>query len=382
MNIAFLTELFPPSTGGQEQRFAELANLLATRGHRVTVMCIRHSPGLAAHETLSNGVTVIRLPTAGQYYKPFGGAIPRSPLGMIQYALAVRRLSHREFDAVFLNQWPLLHIAMLPRHYRACAIIDWCEIRNSAVFLILQQIFPRLVAANTAVSMQVAQRIRRSSSGPVLILPSGISVTEYRASSADCRSGFLYVGRITRHKDLPLLISTFEELCSRGHDETLKIAGDGPAFDAVRRRVQSSPVAEKIELLGLVSDERKCQLLADSRLLMLTSRREGFPRIVAEGIASGLPVVTARYPQNGTVSIVEEYRCGLCADPTPRDLANAAQVVLADWAKWSARASLQASRLDWSSIVGQFEALLGEITAAAKNSEPRLETKGAPCESL
>jgi glycosyltransferase involved in cell wall biosynthesis len=44
----------------------------------------------------------------------------------------------------------------------------------------------------------------------------------------------------------------------------------------------------------LVSDERKYELLARTRLLMMTSQREGFPRVVAEAMASGVPVVTAR----------------------------------------------------------------------------------------
>ena len=62
MNIGIFTELFPPSVGGQEQRFAALADLLASRGHRVTVMCVRHSIAVPTEETLPTGAYVIRRP--------------------------------------------------------------------------------------------------------------------------------------------------------------------------------------------------------------------------------------------------------------------------------------------------------------------------------
>jgi glycosyltransferase involved in cell wall biosynthesis len=382
MKICFLTELFPPSMGGQQQRFAELARLLAMHGHKVTVMCIRDTVEAAAEEKLANGVTVIRRPTLSHYYKPLGGLLPRSPLGMLRYALAARRLTQaQKFDVIFLNQWPLLHILSLSRRDRSRAIVDWCEIRHSKTFKIVQNVLPKLVAANTAVSAQVAQHIRYFARGRVLFLPSGITGACYRMHAAGSRAGVLYLGRITGHKNLTLLIDTFEELCRRGYEEKLTIAGDGPAFETVRRRVESSPCSSRIEPVGLVSDERKYELLAGARLLMMTSQREGFPRVVAEAMASGLPVVTARYPQNGTVGVVEDFQCGLCAEPTANDLADAAQTILDDWDAWSARSHRRAASLEWSSLIQQFEALLIDTAASAGNLSLVQQTQGASCES-
>ena len=382
MKVCFLTELFPPSMGGQQQRFAELANLLATQGHQVTVMCVRDSTASVVQETLANGVAVIRRPTLPHYNKPFGGRLPRSPWGMLRYALAARRLTlAHKFDAIFLNQWPLLHILALSRRDRACAVVDWCEIRHSTTFQIVQKVLPKLVAANTAVSTQVANHIRLHARGRVLVLPSGINGTCYRINPAGSRCGLLHVGRITGHKNLPLLIDAFEALCHRGYQEQLTIAGDGPALEAVRRRIDSSPCRSRIELAGLVSDEQKYQMLAGARLLMITSQREGFPRVVAEAMASGLPVVTARYPQNGTVGVVEEFDCGISAEPTANDLADAAQTVLDDWEAWSARSHQRAANLEWSSLVQQFEALLIETAASGRTSSLAQQTQGASCES-
>jgi glycosyltransferase involved in cell wall biosynthesis len=383
MKVAFLTELFPPSVGGQEQRFAALADSLAMRGHQVTVMCIRHSAAAAVQEKLASGVDVIRKPALPHYYKPFRGLLPRSPLGMLRYALAARRFTRaQDFDTIFLNQWPLLHILALSRRNRACAIVDWCEIRHSKIFQIIQKILPRLVAANTAVSTQVGRHIRQFSHGQVLVLPSGIVSASYRTEPPARRRGILYLGRITVHKNLPLLIDVFEELCYRGFAEPLTIAGDGPASDALRRRIETSPFRSRIGLVGLVSDDRKCELLASANLLIMTSQREGFPRVVAEAMASGLPVVAARYPQSGAAAIVEEFQCGLCAEPLPHLLADAAQAVLSEWDAWSALARRRAASLEWSSLIQQFEALLSETAVSAQSVRLPRETPGESCALL
>jgi len=383
LNIGIFTELFPPSVGGQEQRFAALADLLAMRGHRVTVLCVRYPTDAPATETLQSGVAVVRRPACVNYYKPLRGLLPRSPVGMVRFAIAARRLAKAQpFDAIFLNEWPVLHVLALPRRNRNRAIVDWCEIRQGMLFRFLQGMLPKLVAANTAVSTDVATGIRRTSGSPVVVIPSGIDMPRYRPAPEEHRRGILYVGRIVAHKNLLASVAVFEELCRRGYDEPLIIAGDGPDLDRLRDRIAASPFRANIKLAGHVSDERKVDLLAEAKVLLITSQREGFPRVVAEAMASGLPVVTARYPQNGTAAVVEEFGCGLCADPTPADLANAVQTVLGDWETWSAACRRRAPELDWSSLIQPFETLLRATAAAANETSFTRQPKGTSCESL
>jgi len=169
-------------------------------------------------------------------------------------------------------------------------------------------------------------------------------------------------------------------LCRRRRAEKLTIAGAGPDLDAVQRRAEASPFRSFIDILGFVNDEEKIELLASTKVLVLTSQREGFPRVVAEAMASGLPIVTAHYPQNGTVAVVQEFGIGLCAGPNPGDLADAVQAVNADWQTWSARSLLQAETLDWSSLVQRFEALLQQAAADASSGSSVLKPEGQSCE--
>ena len=362
MRIALLTELFPPSIGGQEIRFAELANALALRGHSIQVLCVKHAIELPTSEQIKPGVNVLRRPFVKNYRLPQGSMLPRSLLGMIRFALSARKLLRSEaFDAVFVSQWPLLHVLALSAHDRQHTIIDWCEIRDTSLYRLFQNFLPRIVGANTAVSDDVRKHILLRSSGPVLLLPSGIARERYWAQESSKRSGVLYLGRIAHHKNVPMLVSAFNELCRRGSTENLIIAGTGPALDEVKAAIAASSFKERITLAGMVSEERKLELLSHSRMLVLPSQREGFPRVVAEAMASGLPTITTIYPGNGTVGVVESFDCGLCVKPDAGDLATAMETILADWDSFSARSSAGAVRLDWSSIVVEFEYFLGHV---------------------
>lgn len=91
MRIAILSELFPPSIGGQEIRFAELAEVLVRQGHTVDVFCLAHDAAVPACETLSPGLTVTRRPRVADYRRPNSKLLPRSLTGMVRYAVAARR---------------------------------------------------------------------------------------------------------------------------------------------------------------------------------------------------------------------------------------------------------------------------------------------------
>ena len=62
MRLVMLTELFPPSVGGQEVRFQELAEELVRQNHTVDILCIGHDASLPAFEQLGPSITISRQP--------------------------------------------------------------------------------------------------------------------------------------------------------------------------------------------------------------------------------------------------------------------------------------------------------------------------------
>jgi glycosyltransferase involved in cell wall biosynthesis len=356
LRLAFLTELYHPHVGGQEIFFQELAEAMVRRGHSVDVYCITHDAALPARETL-NGVRIHRSQGSGIYPKPVIPALRRNWSDIVRYSAGVRRLGYGPpHDFYLLNQWPLLHVPALPRWARARSGIHWCEVRTTGPVCVLQKYLPRMVATNFAVGEAVAAEIGRQSGRALTVLPSGIELDRYRSADRSTRSGVLYVGRLAPHKNMPLLTDAFDLAVARGLVGDLTIAGDGPSRAEVAEYASRSRNAARIKVLGSVSEAQKIDLLSHASVLGMPSTREGFPRVIAEAMASGLPVVTPAFDENGGKDVVAQYGAGIVCGTAPADLADALLTAETGWDGFS-RAGLDgATSLDWSGIAATFEA--------------------------
>jgi glycosyltransferase involved in cell wall biosynthesis len=102
----------------------------------------------------------------------------------------------------------------------------------------------------------------------------------------------LFVGRTEPHKNVRLLI----EAWSRGvpGDLHLVVAGAAGGDDAaIRRAIAGSPAADRIHLLGAVSEGRLAQLYRDAACFLFPSRMEGFGLPPLEAMRRGVPTAVA-----------------------------------------------------------------------------------------
>jgi glycosyltransferase involved in cell wall biosynthesis len=89
------------------------------------------------------------------------------------------------------------------------------------------------------------------------------------------------------------------------------LAGEGPAMEAVRARIEALGVGDRVRLLGFRADLPRLLRAAD--LLCHPSVREGAPNVVLEAMAAGLPVVGV--DASGTAELVRHGETGLLAAP-------------------------------------------------------------------
>ncbi|MGO4441815.1 glycosyltransferase family 4 protein [Mycobacterium sp. 2YAF39] len=363
LRFAFLTELYYPNIGGQEVFFGELGAAMVRRGHSVDVYCIAHQPGLVAEEVI-NGVRVHRSRGSGGYKKPLIPALRRNWSDILRFSAWVRKLAKtQEYDFYLMNQWPLLHIPALTMRARRRGGIHWCEVRRGRPLRLAQAFLPRLVASNFAVSDAVADAMRIESGREFSVLPSGIDVARYQPSERANRSGALYVGRLSQHKNLPLLIDGFALAAERGFAGDLVIAGDGDARVEVEEYAMRSTVADRIKFLGFVTEELKIELLSRAAILGMPSTREGFPRVITEAMASGLPVVTPTFAENGAKDVVLQYGVGVVCGTEPTEFAEAMLAADAGWEAFSRAGLTAAQTLDWGDIARSLEEHAHEVLA-------------------
>ena len=112
------------------------------------------------------------------------------------------------------------------------------------------------------------------------------------------QDAFVYVGRLSREKNLPKLLEAYEAYRAHGVQWRLLLAGDGPMRNELAEMCR---VRNGVELLGWVSYRDLPSVLRRASALVLPSLHEPWGLVVNEAMASHLPVLVSRscgcYPE-------------------------------------------------------------------------------------
>ncbi len=139
------------------------------------------------------------------------------------------------------------------------------------------------------------------------------------------RFHFLYVGRISKEKNVDALIEAFEEVLRRGCQASLIFVGDGPHRQSLAARCQDRPVA----FAGILEGEELARAYASGDCMVFPSTTDTFGNVVLEAQASGLPVIVS--DQGGPAEIVRGHDSGIVVDLSqPQSLADAMERIIRD----------------------------------------------------
>jgi glycosyltransferase involved in cell wall biosynthesis len=98
----------------------------------------------------------------------------------------------------------------------------------------------------------------------------------------------LYAGRLSKSKNIDVLIKALRILVRKGFIFKCNIVGDGPERAELEGLVRGNGLREEILFHGSVPFEEVLDLYERSDLLILVSETEGWPKAIAEGMAFGL----------------------------------------------------------------------------------------------
>ncbi|MGH8655644.1 MAG: glycosyltransferase family 4 protein [Gammaproteobacteria bacterium] len=118
-----------------------------------------------------------------------------------------------------------------------------------------------------------------------------------------------FVGRFVPQKDPQRLISAFASLASRFPDLCLLMVGDGPLAPKLYQLVERLGQNGRIRWLD---NEYGPDIMPAFDIFVMPSLYEGFPYVLVEAAAAGLPLVATRV--GGTSAIIREGVNGLIVD--------------------------------------------------------------------
>lgn len=120
---------------------------------------------------------------------------------------------------------------------------------------------------------------------------------------------FLYVGRISREKNVEHLVESFNRLRQHGHEAELVLVGDGPLLPEIKKHCKGR---NDIILTGFLHGEDLAKTYAAADTFVFPSTTDTFGNVVLEAQASGLPAIVAN--QGGPPEIVARHQSGLIVD--------------------------------------------------------------------
>jgi glycosyltransferase involved in cell wall biosynthesis len=194
---------------------------------------------------------------------------------------------------------------------------------------------------------------------------------------------FLYVGRYTAVKRLPLLISAHARALERlDKPAPLVLVGGHPGEwegehpIATARRIGN----RQVFLAGWHPHEQLPRALNAADALVLPSVAEAFGLVLIEAMACGLPLIAAR--AHGPAAIVADGSTGWLIPPDDEDaLANALLTAATSPDERRARgrrAHTDSRRYGWTEIAPHFAALYEELLASSpRRQEPGVEERAA-----
>ena len=102
-------------------------------------------------------------------------------------------------------------------------------------------------------------------------------------------------GRLAGGKGLEVLLDTLALVVrgeAAGNRVEMVVIGDGPARGSLERRAARLGIADRLHWLGYVADRATyMDALGSCDLFVFPSPAEGFPKVILDAMAAGLPVI-------------------------------------------------------------------------------------------
>jgi glycosyltransferase involved in cell wall biosynthesis len=281
-------------------------------------------------------------------------------------ALLRRELS-RLSPGVLVSTRPMLHLAAAkwaPDHVLRIAqdhLNFELRVRNHAVMSLLDEAIPQMDAFVTLTEADRGDYLRRYGDTLVERIP---NASPYPLSEQAPLNEKVVVsaGRLVGRKGFDRLIEAWAPLAREFPDWQVHIYGEGERRPELERLVTALGVGESVRLPGYTHELD--HVLARSALFAMSSRGEGFPMVLLEAMAHGLPLVSFDCPRGPAEIIGDGVNGRLVEDGDIPAYTRALRDVIVDKERRSrmGRASHEAAKAyQIAPVSAEWEQLFAEV---------------------
>jgi glycosyltransferase involved in cell wall biosynthesis len=355
-----------PRAGGAETHVYEILRRLVERGHAVTHFAVGFDGAEDAEQV--DGIEVRRLASLPGYY----------PAAALACARETRR---GRFDVVIecLNKLPFLSplysrapVLALCHHLFGTTAFRQVAWPIAAAVVATEKLIPFVYARRPFLTISESSRTDLVERGlpfaNIAVSPPGIRrPTISPRPLAERPLRITNVGRLEPYKRVDLMLHAVAPLVAEHPTLEVVVIGRGTDQARIERVARELGLAERTRILGFVSDDERDRWLADSRVCVCASEKEGWGLTVVEANAVGTPVVASDAP--GLRDSVRNGETGWLAPvgDVAAFRARIAELLEAgeDAQAMSERALAWSQRFDWEQAADDLEAAIERTRSPA-----------------
>ncbi len=181
----------------------------------------------------------------------------------------------------------------------------------------------------------------------------GIDPTVFKTMDLDRKNQLVAVGSFKWMKGYKFLLNAMPRVISHHPEYSLIIIGDGEEKEAIIKQISTLKLSDKVMLMGIVPSQHVAKILNESKVFVMSSLREGLPRVLIEALACGTPAVITT--ECNADNLIESR--GLLVEAGDSDaIAEAILKLIEDkllWREYSSNAKTISQTHTWEKISNQ-----------------------------
>jgi len=334
MKISYFTTHFPyknkPSgegypIGGAETVVENLANVLAQKGHEISIFTTSASSKDEIEKY--NGIAVYR------YGTNFKVASGRFSFGLLKNPVKYSTdLVHVHISVPMGDIGGFLYAKRKNKPLIATTHFDMGSYKGiaikSAYYFYTKLIAKVLSYADVVISPSEnyinESKFIKKYKNKVVVIPNGINIEDFDIpySKEECREKLaflpsekilLYVGNLEPRKGPDILIKAMPRILKNVYDTKLVIVGDGVMRNELNNLAEKLKISERVKFTGFVHKSEKVLYYKSADVLVLPSLYEVFGIVNLEAMACNVPIVASKI--GGIPDVVKDGENGLLVPP-------------------------------------------------------------------
>ena len=314
MHIIVMTRIMPShSLGGMQKQTMDLCTGFTDAGHDVTVITTARADGIKSE--LLNGVEIHYLQGCKPgYYSRKWNAQCRKKITNLHQIKPIDVIHSQSMGAIGVLKWakrnsiPIVstwHGTSLteiktffssasyhPRYWHWLAIMP---LRLLKRYITMDLAVRRASHGITLVSPTLEKNMKFLSKHKVTTIPNGIELPEIRSKSLDNNIECIAIGRIEKEKGIHYAIRAVANLSSEQRKFVrLNVVGEGGYLSNLKRLVKELAIDGEVVFHGRTEDDILSDIYHKSQIhIMPTTRQEGLPLTILEGMAYSLTTIAS-----------------------------------------------------------------------------------------